>query len=169
MSATTAAAAAAASGGGCGGEGGAFTGVVDSGVSNASSESELLGKIKGESSEQSEDSCLQVYLEMQGFLSWGHWPQLPGYLCVSQRTFYIVVWFPEQNTMAMVFSICKSLCHLRLLCVTKANTHLEINLSCRSGFPVWRWLNHTDTTTDISVLVSETALGTSVARSAKKK
>lgn len=45
MSATTAAAA-DASGGGCGGEGGAFTGVVDSGVSNASSESELLVKIK---------------------------------------------------------------------------------------------------------------------------
>lgn len=66
MSATTAAAAAAASGGGCGGEGGAFTGVVDSGVSNASSESELLVKIKWETSEQSEDSCLQVILGNAG-------------------------------------------------------------------------------------------------------
>lgn len=56
MSAT---AAAAASGGGCGGEGGALTGVVDSGVSKASSESELLGKIKAETGEHSEDSCLQ--------------------------------------------------------------------------------------------------------------
>lgn len=34
------------SGGGCGGDGGALTGVVDSGVSNASSESELLGKTR---------------------------------------------------------------------------------------------------------------------------
>jgi len=68
MSATTAAAA-AASGGGCGGEGGAFTGVVDSGVSNASSESELLGKIKRETNEQSEDSRLQVYLERNAGLS----------------------------------------------------------------------------------------------------
>lgn len=38
--------AAAVSGGGCGGDGGALTGVVDSGVSNASSESELLGKTR---------------------------------------------------------------------------------------------------------------------------
>lgn len=53
--------AAAVSGGGCGGDGGALTGVVDSGVSNASSESELLGKTRervsltGWTSEQSED------------------------------------------------------------------------------------------------------------------
>lgn len=36
------------SGGGGGGAGGAFTGVVDSGVSNASSESELLMEREGE-------------------------------------------------------------------------------------------------------------------------
>lgn len=35
-----------ASGGGCGSGGAAFTGVVDSGVSNASSESELLREIQ---------------------------------------------------------------------------------------------------------------------------
>lgn len=141
----TSATTAAASGGGCGGEGGAFTGVVDSGVSNASSESELLGKIKWETSEQSEDLHLQGYLEMQGFPSWWHRPRLSGYLCISQGRFYTAVWFPEQNNMAIVFSVYKSFCHLRLLCVIKVKTRLEINLSCRSCFPVWRRLNHTHT------------------------
>lgn len=65
-SATTTAAAAAASGGGCGGEGGALTGVVDSGVSKASSESELLGRIKAETGKHSEDSRLQVRLGRAG-------------------------------------------------------------------------------------------------------
>lgn len=43
-----------------------MTGVVDSGVSKASSESELLGKIKAESGEHSEDSHLQVRLGRAG-------------------------------------------------------------------------------------------------------
>lgn len=106
MSATTAAAAAAAaSGGGCGGEGGALTGVVDSGVSNASSESELLGKIKAETGEHSEIHVCRSGLGTLGFLSWWHRPQLSGYLCISQRRFNIPGWFPEQDVTAVVFSL----------------------------------------------------------------
>lgn len=62
--------------------------------------------------------------------------------------------------MAIVFLIHHYLCHLRHLCVTKGNTRLEINLSCKAWFPAWRWLNHTDNTTDCPVLVSTTSLGT---------
>lgn len=64
-----------------------MTGVVDSGVSNASSESELLGKIKAETGEQREDSPLQVRLGRAGLPELGAQisaPRLPP-LCFPKE------------------------------------------------------------------------------------
>lgn len=123
-SARSATTAAAASGGGWGGDGGALTGVVDSGVSNASSESELLGKTK------QERVFLTAWTSKEREDSWQR-HQLLGYLCDLQRQptrrYYTPVWFPEQNIMATILS---------LLCATKVNVYLETNPRCRACFSV---------------------------------